>query len=119
MAKTNGRRRAGIGRTGEILSRQPWQVFDDYYGGKIWCATILKEQGVGALARFAPYAAGDTCGEVLMHINHPQALTLLIHASEQGKRCHDRMTKTFVRFPHAALAALAELLAQKIKSVGA
>lgn len=48
-----------------------------------------------------------------MHINHPQALTLLIHASEQGKRCHDRMTKAFVRFPHAALAALAELLAQK------
>ncbi|WP_407060084.1 DUF4132 domain-containing protein [Escherichia coli] len=48
-----------------------------------------------------------------MHINHPQALTLLIHASEQGKRCHDRMTKAFVRFPHAALAALAELLAKK------
>lgn len=48
-----------------------------------------------------------------MHVNHPQALTLLIHASEQGKRCHDRMTKVFVRFPHAALAALAELLAQK------
>ncbi|MED9310672.1 WGR and DUF4132 domain-containing protein [Escherichia coli] len=89
------------------------QVFDDYYGGKIWCATILKEQGVAALARFAPYSAGDTCGEVLMHINHPQALTLLIHASEQGKRCHDRMTKAFVRFPHAAMAALAELLAQK------
>lgn len=27
------------------------------------------------------------------------------------------MTKTFVRFPHAALAALAELLAQKIKAL--
>ncbi len=92
---------------------QPGQVFDDYYGGNIWCATVLKEQGVTALSRFAHYAAGDTCGEVLMHINHPQALTLLIHASEQGKRCRDRMTKAFVRFPHAALAALAELLAQK------
>ncbi|EMS4512708.1 TPA: DUF4132 domain-containing protein [Escherichia coli] len=92
---------------------QPGQVFDDYYGGNIWCATALQEQGVTALARFAHYATGDTCGEVLMHINHPQALTLLIHASEQGKRCHDRMTKAFVRFPHAALAALAELLAQK------
>ncbi len=79
----------------------------------IWCATALQEQGATALARFAHYATGDTCGEVLMHINHPQALTLLIHASEQGKRCHDRMTKAFVRFPHAALAALAELLAQK------
>ncbi|EEU1435119.1 WGR and DUF4132 domain-containing protein [Escherichia coli] len=92
---------------------QPGQVFDDYYGGNIWCATALQEQGVTALARFSHYATGDTCGEVLMHINHPQALTLLIHASEQGKRCHDRMTKAFVRFPHAALAALAELLAQK------
>ncbi|MGS2793071.1 DUF4132 domain-containing protein, partial [Escherichia coli] len=102
-----------LAELGKYYPGQPGQVFDDYYGGKIWCATILKEQGVAALARFAPYAAGDTCGEVLMHINHPQALTLLIHASEQGKRCHDRMTKAFVRFPHAALAALAELLAQK------
>nr|WP_247117650.1 WGR and DUF4132 domain-containing protein [Escherichia coli] len=102
-----------LAELGKYYPGQPGQVFDDYYGGKIWCATVLKEQGVAALARFAPYAAGDTCGEVLMHINHPQALTLLIHASEQGKRCHDRMTKAFVRFPHAALAALAELLAQK------
>ncbi|EER0127953.1 WGR and DUF4132 domain-containing protein [Escherichia coli] len=102
-----------LAELGKYYPGQPGQVFDDYYGGKIWCATVLKEQGVAALARFAPYAAGDTCGEVLMHINHPQALTLLIHASEQGKRCHDRMTRAFVRFPHAALAALAELLAQK------
>ncbi len=102
-----------LAELGKYYPGQPGQVFDDYYGGKIWCATILKEQGVAALARFAPYSAGDTCGEVLMHINHPQALTLLIHASEQGKRCHDRMTKAFVRFPHAAMAALAELLAQK------
>ncbi|EFO2100205.1 MolR family transcriptional regulator [Escherichia coli] len=91
----------------------PGQVFDDYYCGKIWCATVLQEQRVAALARFTPYASGDTCGEVLMHINHPQALTSLIHASEQGKRCHERMTKAFARFPHAAMAALAELLAQK------
>ncbi|HAY5551267.1 DUF4132 domain-containing protein [Escherichia ruysiae] len=91
----------------------PGQVFDDYYCGKIWCATVLQEQRVAALARFIPYASGDTCGEVLMHINHPQALTSLIHASEQGKRCHERMIKAFARFPHAAMAALAELLAQK------
>lgn len=53
MAKTDDHRRAGIGRTGEILSVTARQVFDDYYGGKIWCATVLKEQGVAALARFA------------------------------------------------------------------
>ncbi|MCH5360039.1 WGR and DUF4132 domain-containing protein [Escherichia fergusonii] len=102
-----------LAELGKYYPGQPGQVFDDYYGGNIWCATVLQEQGVTALSRFAHYAAGDTCGEVLMHINHPQALTLLIYASEQGKRCHDRMTKAFVRFPHAALAALAELLAQK------
>ncbi|BES18777.1 WGR and DUF4132 domain-containing protein [Escherichia fergusonii] len=102
-----------LAELGKYYPGQPGQVFDDYYGGNIWCATVLQEQGVTALSRFAHYAAGDTCGEVLMHINHPQALTLLIHASEQGKRCHDRMTKAFVRFPHAALAALAELLVQK------
>ncbi|MCV5061459.1 WGR and DUF4132 domain-containing protein [Escherichia coli] len=102
-----------LAELGKYYPGQTGQVFDDYYGGNIWCATVLQEQGVTALSRFAHYAAGDTCGEVLMHINHPQALTLLIYASEQGKRCHDRMTKAFVRFPHAALAALAELLAQK------
>jgi hypothetical protein len=37
----------------------------------------------------------------------------LIRVSEQGKRCHERMARASARFPHAALAALAELLAQK------
>ncbi|EHK4052638.1 hypothetical protein JNC11_004302, partial [Shigella flexneri] len=40
-------------------------------------------------------------------------LTLLIRVAGHTKRCHDRMTKACAAFPHAALAALAELLVQK------
>ena len=60
-----------------------------------------------------PYAASDYCADVLRHINHPFALTLLIRVAGHTKRCHDRMTKACAAFPHAALAALAELLVQK------
>ncbi len=38
---------------------------------------------------------------------------LLIRVSGKTKRCHERMTKACAAFPHTALAALAELLAQK------
>ncbi|EOK5570249.1 DUF4132 domain-containing protein [Escherichia coli] len=92
---------------------EPYAIFDDYYCGAIWSATVLQEQSVTALPRFAPYAASDYCADVLRHINHPFALTLLIRVAGHTKRCHDRMTKACAAFPHAALAALAELLVQK------
>ncbi len=92
---------------------EPYAIFDDYYCGAIWSATVLQEQGVAALPRFAPYAASDYCADVLRHINHPFALTLLIRVAGQTKRCHDRMTKAIAAFPHAAMAALTELLGQK------
>ncbi|EOC4545531.1 DUF4132 domain-containing protein [Escherichia coli] len=92
---------------------EPYAIFDDYYCGAIWSATVLQEQGVTALPRFAPYAASDYCADVLRHINHPFALTLLIRVAGHTKRCHDRMTTACAAFPHAALAALAELLVQK------
>lgn len=83
---------------------EPYAIFDDYYCGAIWSATVLQEQGVAALPRFAPYAASDYCADVLRHINHPFALTLLIRVAGHTKRCHDRMTKACAAFPHAALA---------------
>ncbi len=92
---------------------EPYAIFDDYYCGAIWSATVLQEQGVAALPRFAPYAASDYCADVLRHINHPFALTLLIRVAGHTKRCHDRMTKAIAAFPHAAMAALTELLGQK------
>ncbi|HAH1077076.1 TPA: MolR family transcriptional regulator [Escherichia coli] len=92
---------------------EPYAIFDDYYCGAIWSATVLQEQGVAALPLFTPYVASDYCADVLRHINHPFALTLLIRVAGHTKRCHDRMTKACAAFPHAALAALAELLVQK------
>ncbi|END9754781.1 WGR and DUF4132 domain-containing protein [Escherichia coli] len=92
---------------------EPYAIFDDYYCGAIWSATVLQEQGVAALPLFTPYVASDYCADVLRHINHPFALTLLIRVAGHTKRCHDRMTKACAAFPHTALAALAELLVQK------
>ncbi|MBB8024834.1 WGR and DUF4132 domain-containing protein [Escherichia coli] len=90
-----------------------YDLFNDYYHGCIWNVTVLQEQGIAGIARFAPYAYADLCGSILEEINHPQALMLLIRVSGKTKRCHERMTKACAAFPHAALAALAELLAQK------
>lgn len=61
-------------------------------------------------APICSYVASDYCADVLRHINHPFALTLLIRVAGHTKRCHDRMTKACAAFPHAALA---ELLVQK------
>lgn len=88
-------------------------IFNDYYLGEACCATLLQEQGISALTRLIPYAHGDICGEVLTHINHPLALSLLIDAGGQSKRAFERMNKAGKRFPYAMLAALAERLAQK------
>ncbi|HAH2499686.1 TPA: WGR and DUF4132 domain-containing protein [Escherichia coli] len=90
-----------------------YDLFNDYYHGCIWNVTVLQEQGIAGIARFAPYAYADLCGSILAEINHPQALMLLIRVSGKTKRCHERMTKACAAFPHTALAALAELLAQK------
>lgn len=90
-----------------------YDLFNDYYHGCIWNVTVLQEQGIAGIARFAPYAYADLCGSILAEINHLQALMLLIRVSGKTKRCHERMTKACTAFPHTALAALAELLAQK------
>ncbi len=99
-----------------VKALEPYQaenLFNDYYHGSVWNATVMREQGVAGISRFAPYVHDDLCGELISYVNHPQALTQLIRVSEQGKRCHERMTQACTRFPHAALAALAELLTQK------
>ncbi|VUT01384.1 DUF4132 domain-containing protein [Klebsiella spallanzanii] len=99
-----------------VKALEPYQaenLFNDYYHGCVWNATVMREQGVAGISRFAPYAHDDLCGELVSYVNHPQALMQLIRVSEQGKRCHERMAQACARFPHAALAALSELLAQK------
>lgn len=89
---------------------QSLELFDSWYYGEILTSTVLLEQGVRALPRLAPYAHGDRCGEVLMHVNHPQALMMLIDAAGQGKRSYERAAKASKHFPHATLTALVRLL---------
>lgn len=85
-------------------------VFDSWYYGEMLTSTLLMEQGVSALPRLKPYAHGDRCGEVLMHVNHPQALMMLINSAGQSKRCYERAAKASKNFPHAAFTALVRLL---------
>ncbi len=58
----------------EILENYQYiDVFNTY--GASWSATVLREQGIAALARLTPYAEEDNCGDVLKCINHPLAIT--------------------------------------------
>ncbi|EFB1674127.1 DUF4132 domain-containing protein [Escherichia coli] len=96
----------------EILENYQYiDVFNTY--GASWSATVLREQGIAALARLASYAEEDNCGDVLKCINHPLAITALIEAADTNKRCYERLIKSAENFPSATIAALAEALVKK------
>ncbi|EIL1068798.1 WGR domain-containing protein, partial [Escherichia coli] len=96
----------------EILENyQHIDVFNTY--GTSWSATVLQEQGITALARLVPYAQHDSCGDVLTWVNHPQAVSALIEATDNNKRCYERLIKSAENFPSATIAALAEALVKK------
>lgn len=92
-------------------------IFNDHYRDANLTATLLLDQGVNAIPRLAPYAAGSECSKVLTLINHPTAMSLLIQAASRGKSHFDYMVSASKRFPHATLAALAELLATRNESL--
>lgn len=80
----------------EILENYQYiDVFNTY--GASWSATVLREQGIAALARLTPYAEEDNCGDVLKCINHPLAIT----------------NKSAENFPSATIVALAEALVKR------
>ncbi|MCZ8571187.1 WGR and DUF4132 domain-containing protein [Escherichia albertii] len=83
------------------------------FGGYLWCVTVVREQGIAALARLIPHADEDQCGNLLIYINHPLAVTALIQAADTNKRCYERLIKIVESFPAASLVALTEALAQK------
>lgn len=86
--------------------------YENHYGYAA-CAALLREQGLTAVSRLAPYAHGDDCAELLAQIDHPQAVTLLLHVADKNQRNMARVNKCAKHFPQATLAALAELLVQK------
>nr|WP_287860204.1 DUF4132 domain-containing protein [Klebsiella sp.] len=86
--------------------------YENHYGYAA-CAALLREQGLTAVSRLAPYAHGDDCAGLLAQIDHPQAVTLLLHVADKNQRNMARVNKYAKHFPQATLAALAELLVQK------
>ncbi|WP_167519621.1 WGR and DUF4132 domain-containing protein [Intestinirhabdus alba] len=75
------------------------------------CAALLREQGIAAISRLTPYAHREGCGSLVGQINHPQAIRLLLLAADKSKAAWLRVERFARKFPEAALAALAELLA--------
>lgn len=77
------------------------------------CASLLREQGLAAVPRLAMYAHKEDCGSLLVQINHPQVIRTLLLVADKNKPSLQRVAKYSKNFPHATLAALAELLALK------
>ncbi|EHM5089630.1 DUF4132 domain-containing protein [Escherichia fergusonii] len=75
------------------------------------CASLLREQGLAAIPRLAMYAHKEDCGSLLVQINHPQVIRTLLLVADKNKSSLQRVAKYHKNFPHATLAALAELLA--------
>lgn len=76
------------------------------------CAALLREQGLAA-PRLAIYAHKEDCGSLLVQINHPLVIRTLLLVADKNKPSLQRVAKYSKNFPHATLAALAELLALK------
>ncbi|EQA1375098.1 DUF4132 domain-containing protein [Escherichia coli] len=77
------------------------------------CAALLREQGLAVVPRLAIYAHKEDCGSLLVQINHPQVIRTLLLVADKNKPSLQRVAKYSKNFPHATLAALAELLALK------
>ena len=75
--------------------------------------TLLREHGVPAIARIASYNEVYGLGAVLSEINHPDALTQLLKLAQRNKDYFKQCTNAIAKHPHAAIAALAELLSAR------
>lgn len=71
----------------------------------------MPARALAAISRLALYAYRDDCGSLLGQINHPQAIRLLLLVADKNKSSQQRVSTFAKKYPHAALAAVAELLA--------
>nr|WP_240727129.1 hypothetical protein [Escherichia sp. E4385] len=96
----------------EILENyQHIDVFNIY--GTSWSATVLREQGIAALARLVPYAQHDSCGDVLTWVNHPLAVSALIEAADNNKRCYERLIKKCRKFSFCHNSSISRSISKK------
>ncbi|EJC6321991.1 DUF4132 domain-containing protein [Escherichia coli] len=92
-------------------AREASYMSHENHFGYAACAALLREQGLAAIPRLAMYAHKEDCGSLLVQINHPQVIRTLLLVADKNKPSLQRVAKYHKNFPHATLAALAELLA--------
>lgn len=93
--------------------RKASEMYFENAFGYAACAALLREQGLAAIPRLAAYAHKEDCGSLLAQIDHPLAIRTLLLVADKNKASVQRVVKYGKKFPHATLAALAELLALK------
>jgi predicted DNA-binding WGR domain protein len=81
-------------------------------------ATLIAERGINAVQVLAYGADIESCGNALMHIGTPEAITALAQVAGQGKAFLARLIDAAHRWPLAAMPAIAELLASNHKDSG-
>lgn len=88
-------------------------IFDYHYFINSTLVTLLREHGIPAIARITVYHKVIRLGDTLSKINHPDALTQLLKVAQRHKDYFKQCTDAIAKHPHAAMAALAELLSAR------
>ena len=74
-------------------------------------ATLLQERGIDALEILLPGAACDAAGQALGCIGLPEAVEALARVASSSKVALSRFSQAVERWPHAAVAAMARVIA--------
>ncbi len=74
------------------------------------CAALLREQGLAAIPRLAMYAHKERSRQSAGELTIRKVIRTLLLVADKNKPSLQRVAKYHKNFPHATLAALAELL---------
>jgi predicted DNA-binding WGR domain protein len=102
-----------------LAALDPLKPSSGYYANPMFynlpaaVATLVQERGSGAVDLLKDGAGFDASGDALAHIGTPEAMRALALACEASKKSLKRLATAARRWPHAALAALAELAAAR------
>lgn len=89
-----------------------------FWGDRRMVATALLERGLAAVAVLERGAAQEPAGEMLACIGTPEAVAALARVASSSKGAMARLALAVDRWPQAALAALARVVAQGGKDAG-
>jgi predicted DNA-binding WGR domain protein len=100
-----------------LAAVEPFEPADGGYARKLFydtpsaVAALVRDLGVDAVAQLRDAAGIDAAGDALACIGTPDAMRALGQVCHIGKKSLQRLTLATQRWPLAALAGLAELLA--------